>query len=72
MCIKGIEFASLYDSSIDFRNVLTVWYLLFIILMGLTLRCQSIIVLLIKYITTVRNGVLIKLEAQPTDPVSLT
>jgi hypothetical protein len=26
MCIKGIEFAYLYDSAIDFGNVRTVWY----------------------------------------------
>ena len=59
LCIKGIEFASLYDSSIDLGNVPTVWYLLFIILMILKLTYGSLIVLLIRYITTARDGVLI-------------
>ena len=60
MCIKVIEFASLYDSSIDLGNVPTVWYLLFIMLMVLRLMYESLIVLLIKYINTVRDGVLKK------------
>jgi hypothetical protein len=60
LCIKGIECASLYDWSIDLGNVPTMWYLLFIILMVLRITYESLIVLLIKYITTVRDGVLKK------------
>jgi len=60
MCIKGIEFVSLYDSSIDVGNAPIVWYLLCIIFMILKLTCVSLIVLLIKYILTVRDGALIK------------
>jgi hypothetical protein len=60
MCIKVIVFFTLYDSSIDLGNVPTMWYLLFIILMVLRITYESLIVLLIKYITTVRDGALKK------------
>ena len=44
MYIKGIEFASLYDASIDFGNV--------------RITCVYLMALSIKYIFTVSDGVL--------------
>ena len=43
MYIKGIESASLCDSSTDFGNVRTLWYFLFFILKILNLKCVSLI-----------------------------
>jgi hypothetical protein len=51
---------------ISFKDVVVfaIWYLLFIILLILTLTYESLFFLLITYITTARDGVLIKKKVE--------